>query len=129
MKKNQSDMQKWKDEILATEQAFAKMAEEQGLKIAFLHFAAEEAVLMRNNQLINGKASINEYFEVQDLQNVKLDWAPDYIDVSKSGDMAYTYGKYNYSFIDHEGVNKELTGVFHTVWKRQPDGSWKFVWD
>ena len=20
-------------------------------------------------------------------------------------------------------------GVFHTVWKRQPDGSWKFVWD
>jgi ketosteroid isomerase-like protein len=23
----------------------------------------------------------------------------------------------------------EYQGVFHTVWKRQPDGTWKYVWD
>jgi len=43
--------------------------------------------------------------------------------------MAYTYGKYTMTIIDSAGESKVSNGIFHTVWKKQKDGSWKFVWD
>lgn len=49
--------------------------------------------------------------------------------VSKSGDIAYTYGKYVWEFTNEAGAVKQVRGVFHTVWKKQNDGSWKNVWD
>ena len=58
-----------------------------------------------------------------------LVWKPDYVDVSESGDLAYTYGKYTFTSRDSTGRKVVSKGIFHTVWKRQEDGSWKFVWD
>jgi ketosteroid isomerase-like protein len=43
--------------------------------------------------------------------------------------MAYTYGKYLWKVKDTTGKIQEFKGVFHTVWKRQSDGSWKYGWD
>ncbi|MFC2138829.1 YybH family protein, partial [Bacteroidota bacterium] len=60
---------------------------------------------------------------------VKLEWKPDYIDVSTSGDLGYTFGKFTFSAKDTTGKLIESEGIFHTVWKRQEDGSWKYVWD
>jgi ketosteroid isomerase-like protein len=30
---------------------------------------------------------------------------------------------------DSVGNKKDFKGIFHTVWKKQKDGSWKYVWD
>jgi len=123
--------EKWKSEILETEENFAKMAGEEGIPKAFMTFAAEDAVLMRNNKLVIGKKNLSVLFENQASKpkDEKLSWKPDFVDVSASGDLAYTYGKYTYSFTDSTGTTIESEGVFHTVWKRQVDGSWRFVWD
>jgi ketosteroid isomerase-like protein len=43
--------------------------------------------------------------------------------------MAYTYGSYIFTTIDASGNKQESRGKFHTVWKKQADGSWKFVYD
>jgi len=122
-------LEELKAEVFQTELNFAEMANRQGLQAAFLHFAADNAVLSRNNKVIHGKSAIKEYFESQTLKNVNLQWKPDFIDVSKSGDMAYTYGKYTMSAISPEGDSINAQGIFHTVWKKQKDNSWKFVWD
>ena len=58
-----------------------------------------------------------------------LVWEPDFIDVSVAGDLAYTYGKFTYTSITESGDTLTSKGIFHTVWKRQEDGSWKYVWD
>jgi ketosteroid isomerase-like protein len=116
------------EEIKRTEANFAKMVKQQGVATAFLHYAADDAVLYRNNKLISGKPAIEDYFMKNDMlySNVDLDWLPDKIDVSKSGDLAYTYGKYQMiNLISGE----KSEGIFHTVWKRQRDGQWRFVWD
>lgn len=118
-----------KAEVFQTELNFAEMANSQGVQAAFLHFASETAVLSRNNKVIQGKSAIKDYFESQTLKNVKLQWKPDFIEVAKSGDLAYTYGKYTMSAISPEGDSINAQGIFHTVWKRQKDKSWKFVWD
>lgn len=129
LEEQKPDLEKWKTEITDTEKAFAQMAKDSGVALAFLHFAAENAVLQRNNQIVKGKAEIQQYFDNQTLENVSLQWSPDFIDVSKSGDFGYTYGNFTFSATDTAGNPLEATGVFHTVWKRQADGTWKYVWD
>jgi ketosteroid isomerase-like protein len=94
-----------------------------------LAFADDDAVLNRNNNLVKGKEAIKAYFENETLKDVTLDWKPDFIDVSIAGDISYTYGKYTFSGIDQNGEKISSEGNFHTIWKRQKDGSWKYVWD
>ena len=127
----QDSIETWKKEIVETEQAFAEMAQQEGIPKAFLAYAAEDAVLLRNNSLIIGKDSLRATYKnkAPDIGKVSLSWKPDFVDVAASGDLGYTYGKYVYKAIDAAGVENVSEGVFHTVWKRQADGSWKFVWD
>ena len=126
-----ASLEAWKQEILEVEADFAAMAASEGIAEAFLHYAAEDAVLMRNDQLFIGRQELRERFgqNPSQLPDEKLSWKPDFVDVSASGDLAYTYGPYTYSYTDSTGAPVEHRGIFHTVWKRQTDGSWRFVWD
>ena len=120
-----------KEKILETEKEFAAMAQQEGIEKAFLYFCDENAVLMRNDKLISGKEAIQNHFHTTALddKNVKLSWEPDFVDVASSCDLGYTYGKYLFTATDSLGNEETSEGIFHTVWKKQPDGSWKFVWD
>ncbi|MDW3650294.1 MAG: hypothetical protein R8P61_24685 [Bacteroidia bacterium] len=123
------EMGKWKAEVKAAEKAFNDMAQTEGLAKAFAHFAAEEGVIKRRNKIIKGKVDIGRWYEADTKPGESLSWEPTYIEVSKSGDLAYTYGDFIFSSPDSLGNIQSNTGIFHTVWKRQSDGSWKFVWD
>lgn len=124
-------LEKWKQEITDTELAFSKMAEKEGVPAAFLAYSARDGVMMRNNKVIKGHSAMDEYFEASrsNPNKVLLTWAPDFVDVASSGDLGYTYGKYTLTITDTLGKEQQAEGIFHTVWKRQADGSWKFVWD
>ena len=117
----------WKQEIIKTEEAFSTMAQKEGMNKAFLNFVADDGVLLRNNTLIKGKDSIKVF--MKNSTSTGLSWAPNFVDVSASSDLAYTYGTYTYKYQDSLGNNKSSQGIFHTVWKRQADNTWKFVWD
>jgi ketosteroid isomerase-like protein len=125
----ENGMEKVKEEIIKVERDFSKMATEKGVKEAFLYFAAGDAVILRNNRLFRGKAEIGDYFDSAGLRNIILKWEPDFVEVSSSGDLAYTYGKYTFSATDAAGKKIGSEGIFHTVWKKQIDGNWKYVWD
>lgn len=129
-KANKATLETWKQEILAVEKEFMDMTKDHGLAAAFLYYAADTAVLKRGNKLIIGKQAIAKNYEQQSRDtSIRLVWEPDFVDVSASGDMAYTYGEYTYSFIDSLGVKQASKGIFHTVWKRQSNGEWKYVFD
>ncbi|MFC2151834.1 YybH family protein [Bacteroidota bacterium] len=132
--KEQVDVNKkeqFKAEVIKAEEDFAKIVKEQGITAGFLAFADENAVLKRGEQLIKGKAEIQAHLEAQgaNYKEVNLEWKADFVEVSESGDLAYTYGHANFSAITVDSTEVEGTVVFHTVWKRQADGSWKYVWD
>jgi ketosteroid isomerase-like protein len=124
-------MDKWNSEIMQVEKDFATMALEQGVARAFVFFAAPDAVLMRNNRIIQGKEEIRQYFEksISSKLDDNLTWKPDFVHVSQSGDLAYTFGNYKFTSKDSLGKTMTKEGIFHTVWKRQSNGEWKFVWD
>lgn len=118
------------DEIFQTEKAFEKMAADKGIAEAFYYYAADSAVIKRQNDtLIIGKENIGNYYRKGNYKNATVTWTPDFIDVSECRTMAYTYGKYIWKIIDEKGDSATYNGVFHTVWKKQADGSWKYMWD
>jgi ketosteroid isomerase-like protein len=127
----ENTVEKWKKEIVKTEKEFSDMAGEVGIPAAFILYAADDAVVLRGDQLVVGKSELIAFYQNQDGgdNSASLTWEPDFVDVSSSGDLGYTYGRYTYSYIDSTGATIENRGIFHTVWKRQPDGSWRFVWD
>jgi len=127
MNQKETSKETWKKEILNTEKAFAKMVAEEGLHKAFVAFADKNAVIARNDNLIIGKESIDSFYASNNEK--ELTWTPDFVDVSESGDLGYTYGKYTFTYVDKSGMSRTSEGVFHTVWKRQSNGKWKFVWD
>lgn len=124
---NNDDIKGWTAEIVKTETDFCNLAKSEGVNVAFLEYVADDGVLLRNDKLIKGKDSIKEF--MKNSTSKGLSWKPDFVDVSKSGDMAYTYGKYKFEYKDSVGDTKYSEGIFHTVWKRQSDNTWKFVWD
>ena len=125
----EEQLAQWKQEIVQAEKDFSAMAGDDGIPAAFLAFAAQDAVLKRGNNLVVGWGAIEERFAQQTQGNVKLEWSPDFVDVSASGDLGYTYGNYTLTSTDSLGNEVENTGIFHTVWKRQANGEWRFVWD
>ncbi len=117
-------------EIIQTEKDFEKMASENGIAEAFYHYADSLAVIRgANDSLIHGKAGIRNFFSADRFSAATVVWSPDFTDAATSGDMGYTYGKYTWRSKDSTGKVSESSGVFHTVWKKQKDGSWRFVWD
>ena len=119
-----------KKEIFQAEKAFEKMTADKGIAEAFYYFADDSAVIKRENDtLIIGKDNIRKYYGKSDDQNTTVNWTPDYIDVSDDNTLAYTYGKYVWKIKNEEGLVTEYKGVFHTVWRKQKDGHWKYVWD
>ena len=126
---DQITMEKYKREIRDTELAFAKLAKEQGLKVAFTTYADDNAVINRGDNLIKGIKAIEEYYANQKFLNVSLEWEPEFIEVVESGDLGYTYGPYIFKATDSNGKEISSEGIFHTVWKRQANGKWHYIWD
>jgi ketosteroid isomerase-like protein len=117
-------------EIFNIEKAFEKMAAEKGVAQAFYYFADENAVIHRENDtLIKGKENIKIYYEKVNMKNPIVNWTPDFVDVSDCGTLGYTYGKYVWQIKNINGELVEYKGIFHTVWKKQKDKNWKYVWD
>lgn len=126
---NTAKIEQWKLEILSMEKEFNDMAQSDGLVRAFEYYAAENGVIKRGKNVVMGKAAIAEWYEKDVRSNETLTWKPTFVDVSSSGDLAYTYGDYVFTSYDTLGNKKENKGIFHTVWKKQADGSWRFVYD
>ena len=118
-----------KSELFKMEKEFSDYAQQAGIAAAFAKYAAQDAVINRNGNIISGHDKINEFYQSSRSKKDKLEWAADFADVSASGDMGYTYGKYVYTAFDSTGKAKEYKGIFHTVWKRQKNGEWRFVYD
>jgi len=119
-----------KEEITKAEHDFQQMAAEKGIGYAFEFFADSNAVIRRlGDSLIRGKAAIGSFYSAPVFKKASLSWSPEAVVASESGDLGYTYGHYTWLAKDSTGKLNASHGLFHTVWKKQKDGSWKFVWD
>ena len=118
-----------KADLFKMEKEFSDFVQKEGISAGFAKYAAEDAVANRNGNLLKGRDKINDFYNKTRSLKDKLEWTAEFADVSASGDLGYTYGSYIYTAYDSAGKSKEYKGIFHTVWKKQKDRSWKFVYD
>jgi len=113
---------------METDRLFSKVSEDKGFGEAFALFTAEEARIFQNKLMpIVGKETIVKFTR----ENVRgtITWEPYYVEMSSSGDLGYTLGKYQITVTSGSGKKGVSHGHYVTIWKKQPDGTWKLVFD
>ena len=120
----------YKAEVFNTDIDFYNESKKIGLGKAFIKFAADSVILMRENELpVIGRQSLRKYYSANDTNVSPLKWKPQKVDVSPDGELGYTYGTWEYSVQGKDGKIKKQSGNYVTIWKKQNDGSWKYVLD
>ncbi|HRY31474.1 MAG TPA: hypothetical protein P5531_00740 [Bacteroidales bacterium] len=110
--------------LIAVDKAFDRMAQDIGIKPAFMHYACDSLIKMNHKaKTITGKPALEAWLNTLDPQ-LPLRWKPVKAEISKSGDLGYTYGWWRLPSSD-----TTYYGNYVTIWKKLDDGQWKFVLD
>lgn len=109
-------------ELMRADSLFAAMSVSQGAKAAFIAYATADAISFGGGAGMNqGREAIGAAFD-EFPSGAVLAWWPVAGAIAESGDLGCTVGEATIQSL-HQ-YSKYLT-----IWKRQPDGSWKFVAD
>ena len=117
------------NEMVETERAFAAMGAEKGVRESFFEFFGEEGVSFNPHP-----TKFREYARKNPLpdppppREVKLEWWPVFGDVAESGDLGYNTGPTLVTDLTPQN-RPSRHGYFFSVWKKQPDGTWRVAVD
>jgi len=75
-----------------------------------------------------GKDLLIKHFEKKN-NSITLQWEPVASGVSKSLDLGYTFGEWELRMNRINQKDTLMYGNYITVWKKQKDGSWKYILD
>lgn len=96
---------------------------------AFAKWFADDAVTIANNQPpVRGHDAISRSANWSP-GSYQLTWTPTDAVMSPAGDMGYTWGHYEGRSKDPDGNARVTAGRYFTIWRKEPDGSWKVVLD
>ncbi len=112
--------------IIDTDKEFSQLSGEKGMKASFLKYMDAKGILLRPDHYpIIGKDA-QKYLEGQTDSSFTLTWVPASAEVADSRDLGFTYGIYTLTLHKDSSVQK---GTYVSIWKKQPDGNWKFLLD
>ncbi len=95
----------------------------------FVSFYTDDASLfLPNAPIVTGKEAIRSGMsQAFSTPGFAISWQTTNIEVSRAGDLAYSYGTYEETANDPEGNPVSERGKWVAIWEKQPDGSWKVV--
>jgi ketosteroid isomerase-like protein len=103
--------------VAEAERAFAADGASMGIKQSFLKHMADDAIVFAPDA-VNAKA----YYGAKTGESEpKLVWWPAHAAIARSGDLGFTTGPYE--------LDGKRGGHYFTVWAKQADGSWKWLFD
>src|SRR5215475_11343672 len=110
------------DEVRATEIAFAKAFADRDAKKFFSYLADDAQFLGRRNTMHGKQEVIAGWSEFFKSAVAAFRWEPERVVTNAAGDLGFSTGP----VFDEAGVQ---VGTFTFTWVRQPDGSWKILFD
>lgn len=112
--------------LFQTDIEFSQVSARLGVAQAFYLFFTDDGVwLPVGMQPVRGRQAIRD--TLQQAGAVKLSWQPQMAAVALSGDLGYTWGLYEARVQAPDGTERVIRGKYTTVWRKQPDDSWKVV--
>jgi ketosteroid isomerase-like protein len=118
------------DQIVKSDAAFAQSVAEKD-RTKFLSFIAEVTTFNGGaaNELHGRDAVMKAWGDFFAPDGPTLSWTPTKGEVIGAGDVGYTTGRSVFRQKDASGKVTERRGQYVTIWRKQPDGSWKVVFD
>lgn len=104
--------------VVAAERAFAVDGLAMGIKGSFLKHSTANALVFQPNP-VNAHASLSA--QPDGPPGPKLEWWPLWAGISRDGNFGFTTGPY--------AIDGSRKGHYFTVWTRQADGGWKWIFD
>ena len=123
-KKKPEEWVSFKIEIMDADRAFSAMSEAKGLRNAYMEFIDSNGVLLRPGSLPLAGGNAVDFISQGNDSAFTMTWDPKSANIAGTGDLGYTYGIYSIKPNDADTV---FYGTYVTIWKRQPNGKWKFV--
>lgn len=124
------EKKKYMEEIMNVDRQFSEMSVKKGYPEAFIAYAADDVVIMNQNAYpIMGKEAVIEHYSKRKGTKTVLTWEPTKADIAESNDIGYTFGTWKMTAKDSTGKELIFEGNYSTIWKKQGDGSWKYVLD
>jgi len=108
------------DVLKDADRAFAALSARQGANAAFQAFAAPDVTILNAAQPHTTPEQLGKRFP----PDLEIAWDPDEAVISAGGDLGYTMG---HATITRAGKTEKSR--YLTIWRKQPDGSWKFILD
>ena len=110
--------------LLKLDREFAKQSAARGAA-AWTEFMAPNAAKPANGgRWLIGPEEISVSMRVAFESGFTLTWEPTRAALSQGGNLGYTWGRYHSLF-----KGKAREGTYMTIWQKQPDGSWKVLFD
>jgi len=110
-----------------TERAFAKLGAEKGVRESFMAYFAPDGIWFTPHPKNTIEELKSRPAPTGPLPR-RLEWAPMYGDVAASGDLGYDTGPSRVTDLT-EKREPPRYGYFFSIWKKQPDGTWRVVLD
>lgn len=111
-------------QLVEADRRFADAVARQGLGAWVSAFATGGRMISGGESFIGIEAIRRRMLPAFADSTFTLTWDPVYAEVSASGDLGYTVGRYTTSVGAGDAADTEQ-GTYLTVWRRQDDGSWK----
>jgi ketosteroid isomerase-like protein len=110
-------------QVMATERAFAATMATRDYQ-AFLGFVSEEALFFGGGTTVHrGRADVGAAWRgLFDGARAPFSWEPDRVEVLASGTLALSMGPVR-------NADGKLTSRFNSIWRREPDGNWRVIFD
>ena len=119
-----------REALLAADRAFDQATAEKGIEGWVAFFAPNGSMLPGNDPPVTGPEAIREFMGPTLAQpGVSLRWQPTRAEVLIPGVLGMTTGRWERRSVDAEGKPMSRMGTYVTIWKKQPDGAWKVVFD
>jgi uncharacterized protein (TIGR02246 family) len=118
------------EKLLQISRDWSQSASSRDLEKTLSYWADDATVISGGDPVLSGKQAIRQMVEGSYKNpSFQISWEPGTVEISKTGDLAYMLEDTKISVNDSTG--KLMVSKFKsvTIWKKQPDGSWKNVVD
>lgn len=113
-----------KVDMMDADREFSLLSEKKGLRTAYAEFIDSNGVLLRPGYKPMDGADALDYILQSNDSSFIMTWEPKEASLAASGDLGYTYGVYS---LKPRAADTIIYGSYVTIWRKQPDGKWKFV--
>jgi ketosteroid isomerase-like protein len=116
--------------IRQADSTWSTVAEAKQVDQHVAYFLDDGIVLPPNDPMVSGKDAIHKMIsDFFSRPGFAVKWQVTKVEAAHSGDLGYSVGTFELSMNDSTGKPMMDRGKYTTVWKKQPDGTWKVAVD